>query len=79
MSTLTLRLSNDSAHRTLAMRIWTAFRAFLAYRERRLATRSLEAMDDNLLKDIGISRSQIGWAVYSLGSERRLGYERMAD
>jgi uncharacterized protein YjiS (DUF1127 family) len=69
MSTLTLRLSNDGADRTLARRIWAAGRAFRVYREHVLATRSLEAMDNHLLKDIGISRPEIGWAVYGLGAE----------
>jgi uncharacterized protein YjiS (DUF1127 family) len=79
MSTLTLRLPNGSGRKTLAMRVRAAGRAFLARRDHRLAARSLEAMDDTLLKDIGINRAEIGWAVNGLGAVRRFGYERLAD
>jgi uncharacterized protein YjiS (DUF1127 family) len=79
MSTLTLRIPNNSGRTTLVMRVRAAGRAFLAQRQRRLGTCSLEAMDDKLLKDIGISRAEIGWAVYSLRAVRRFGYERVAD
>jgi uncharacterized protein YjiS (DUF1127 family) len=78
MSTLALRLSHDSTYKTFGMRIRSAYRALRAYRERRLGMRSLESMEDHLLKDIGIGRSEIGLAVMGLIPDRRSRYERTA-
>ena len=49
MSTLALRLSDDSTHKTFGMRIRSAYRALHVYRERRLGIRGLESMEDHLL------------------------------
>ena len=79
MSTFIFTLSGESTSQTFAAKFRAAFHAFRAYRERRLATRSLEAMEDYLLKDIGISRAEIGAAISSSAGLRRLAYERVAD
>ena len=39
-------------------RVWAAYRSFHNYRAQRTAIRTLGLLDDALLKDIGISRSQ---------------------
>ncbi|WEX12009.1 DUF1127 domain-containing protein [Chelativorans sp. AA-79] len=44
-------------------RLADAFRSYRARRAYREAARALEAMDDHLLKDIGIARSQIWSAI----------------
>jgi uncharacterized protein YjiS (DUF1127 family) len=75
MSTITLGLSARGAEKTLHGRLRAAYRAFQFYRERRAALLSLGAMDDHILKDIGIDRSEIGSAIYGLRSERRHGHE----
>ncbi|WP_353646897.1 DUF1127 domain-containing protein [Mesorhizobium sp. WSM2239] len=52
-----------------------AYRSFRSYRARRLAERTLAAMEDALLKDIGISRSEIDAVVRGLkpGHEDKAG------
>ncbi|RWP67665.1 MULTISPECIES: DUF1127 domain-containing protein [Mesorhizobium] len=45
-----------------------AYRSFRNYRIHRMAERTLAAMDDAFLRDIGISRSEIGLVVR--GSKR---------
>ena len=79
MSTLTLRPTDDRGRETLVTSLRAAGRAMLARRQHRLATRSLEALDDKLLKDIGFSRAEVGRVVNGLGTVRRFGYERVAD
>ncbi|BCH18202.1 DUF1127 domain-containing protein [Mesorhizobium sp. L-2-11] len=41
-------------------RMRAAYHSFRNYRIHRMAERTLAAMDDALLRDIGISRSEIG-------------------
>jgi uncharacterized protein YjiS (DUF1127 family) len=48
---------------TFTPRMRAAFHAFRDYRVRRSAVWTLAAMDDVLLKDIGIGRSEIDSAV----------------
>ncbi|RWK47207.1 MAG: DUF1127 domain-containing protein [Mesorhizobium sp.] len=52
-----------------------AYHSFRNYRIHRMAERTLAAMDDALLKDIGISRSEIGLVVRGLksGQEDKAG------
>jgi uncharacterized protein YjiS (DUF1127 family) len=56
-------------------RMRAAYRSFRDYRVRRLAERTLAAMEDAHLKDIGISRSEIGAVVHGLrhGHEDKAG------
>jgi uncharacterized protein YjiS (DUF1127 family) len=46
-----------------------AYHSFQDYRARRRAIQTLAAMDEALLKDIGISRSQIHSVVDGLGHD----------
>jgi uncharacterized protein YjiS (DUF1127 family) len=48
----------------LTPRMRAAYHVFWEYRDRRRAIRTLAAMDEALLKDIGISRSEIHPAVH---------------
>ncbi|WP_404927958.1 DUF1127 domain-containing protein [Mesorhizobium sp. ORM16] len=52
-----------------------AYHSFRDYQVRRRAERNLAAMEDALLKDIGISRSEIGLVVRGLrrGQEDKVG------
>ncbi|WP_292207314.1 DUF1127 domain-containing protein [Mesorhizobium sp.] len=52
-----------------------AYRSFRNYRVHRMAERTLAAMDDAFLRDIGISRSEIGLVVRGLkrGQEDKAG------
>ncbi|WP_292396853.1 DUF1127 domain-containing protein [Mesorhizobium sp.] len=56
-------------------RMRAAYHSFRNYRVHRMAERALAAMDDALLKDIGISRSEIGLVVRGLqsGQEDKAG------
>ena len=60
---------------TFTPRMRGAYDAFRDYRARRRAVRTLGEMDDALLKDIGISRSEIGLVVRGLkrGQEDKAG------
>jgi uncharacterized protein YjiS (DUF1127 family) len=55
----------------LTPRMRAAYRTFRDYRARQRAVRTLAAMEDVLLKDIGIGRSEIHSAVHNL----MLGHE----
>ena len=52
-------------------RMRAAYDAFRNYRVHRMAERALSAMDDALLRDIGISRSEIGSVVRGLEPQPR--------
>jgi len=56
----------EFAMSTFTPRMRAAYRSFCDYRTRRRAVRVLGAMEDGLLKDIGISRSEIHCAVHNL-------------
>ena len=56
----------EFAMSTLTPRMRAAYRSFCDYRTRRRAVRVLGAMEDGLLKDIGIGRSEIHFAVQNL-------------
>jgi uncharacterized protein YjiS (DUF1127 family) len=47
-----------------------AWRAYARWRERREAVRELHALDDRSLRDIGVSRSEIEWVVWSQQAAR---------
>ena len=46
------------------------WRAYARWRERRAAVRELHALDDRMLRDLGISRSEIEWVVWSQEASR---------
>ena len=46
-----------------------AWSAFIAWRNRRIAIRELQAMPDSLLRDIGIERGQIRAVVFGGGAQ----------
>jgi uncharacterized protein YjiS (DUF1127 family) len=50
-----------------ARRLWVAYRN---YRRRRGAVLMMQALDDRTLKDIGLTRSEIEWAVSGRSSDR---------
>ncbi|WP_353824302.1 DUF1127 domain-containing protein [Mesorhizobium sp.] len=63
------RCSRGANQWSVAMSIMrAAYRSFRNYRIHRMAERTLAAMDDAFLRDIGISRSEIGLVVR--GSKR---------
>jgi uncharacterized protein YjiS (DUF1127 family) len=47
-----------------AAQAWAAFRAFQLRRQYRHAAHILDRLDDNMLKDMGISRDEIHGVVY---------------
>jgi uncharacterized protein YjiS (DUF1127 family) len=47
-----------------------AWGAYARWRERRVAVQELHALDDRTLRDIGISRSEIDWVVWSQEAAR---------
>lgn len=66
MSLLTMELRASGRSSRLISKIAAAYRSFRTDRDRRIAYRTLSAMEDHLLKDIGISRSEISAVVYGL-------------
>ncbi len=42
----------------------SCWQAYVRWRDRRVALHHLALLDDRMLKDIGISRSEIEWALY---------------
>ena len=60
----------DSIVATLAQRAARRFRALRTWHEARIAARLLQAMSDEDLKDLGISRGEIEFAVRKGESER---------
>jgi uncharacterized protein YjiS (DUF1127 family) len=51
----------------------SAVRSILAYRARKVAEAQLRALDDRMLKDIGLDRSEIPSALTDVSAERRNG------
>ncbi|RUM95307.1 DUF1127 domain-containing protein [Pseudaminobacter arsenicus] len=70
MSILTLEFRAVRRSSVLTGKILAAYRAFQANRARHIASRTLSAMEDHTLKDIGISRSEIPMVVYGLRAAR---------
>jgi uncharacterized protein YjiS (DUF1127 family) len=62
-------------HSSLAARIQTAFKAYVVRRKRYRAERSLQALSDYMLKDMGITRLEIPTAVEGLLMNRERGHE----
>ena len=54
-----------TAARAVAATAGKWWRAYALRRERNAAVRELHALDDRTLRDIGISRSEIDWVVWS--------------
>lgn len=54
----------------MASRLWAACKAFQRGRAHRNAARILDRLDDKLLKDMGISRCEIGSVVYGRSTEQ---------
>jgi uncharacterized protein YjiS (DUF1127 family) len=52
---------------TTARKWW---RAYAPWRERKAAVRELRALDDRMLRDIGVNRSEIEWVVYGQDATR---------
>ena len=52
------------------LRLWHAYRA---HRERRAAKAQLMALDDHMLKDIGLDRSEIDSVLLDTSQDRRRG------
>ncbi|GLS29132.1 Uncharacterized conserved protein YjiS, DUF1127 family [Mesorhizobium albiziae] len=63
MSISTLNVPVESTGRICLTRLGQIWRAYRSARDRHNGVRALEAMNDELLKDIGITRSQILSAV----------------
>jgi uncharacterized protein YjiS (DUF1127 family) len=63
MSISTLTVSVETTGGTFLTRLGQAWHAYRSARDRHNGVRALEAMNDELLKDIGITRSQILSAV----------------
>ncbi|UCH74280.1 MAG: DUF1127 domain-containing protein [Rhodospirillales bacterium] len=53
-----------------AQYVWTAF---IAYRAYKIARARLMALDDRMLRDIGLNRSEIGSVLLDRAGERRNG------
>lgn len=60
-----------SAATGLAMKV---IAGYVRYRSFRMAERELRALDDRMLNDIGIDRSEITSALINAASERRNGW-----
>jgi|GEM_PF-1930609 len=68
------RTAPTLAARALAL-LGRAWRAFVAWRMRRLTIEILRALDDRTLADIGISRQEIESLVLGRPGERMRGYD----
>lgn len=53
--------------------IWTAVAEFIRYRAFRAAEKKRHSLDDRMLKDIGLGRSEIRSALLNAGQERLNG------
>lgn len=78
MPSMALLFTPQARGKTLAEKMRAAFRAFRDRREQRLAARHLAQLDDHLLKDIGIGRSEINYMVYSLQTKGSCHHDGMA-
>lgn len=75
MSTLTSELSTRGAGSALLESLTAIWRAYRKSGTRRVAIRSLESLDDYMLKDMGITRSEIRSVVQGPQGERRLRHD----
>jgi uncharacterized protein YjiS (DUF1127 family) len=75
MSTISMRSPTSSREWSLLGKIWATCKTYRVRRENYIATRTLEGLDDHMLKDMGISRSEIHSRVYdpSMDEMRRRG------
>jgi uncharacterized protein YjiS (DUF1127 family) len=51
--------------------VFSCWQGYVRWRDRRAALHHLAELDDHMLKDIGISRSEIEWALYHGRSLKR--------
>jgi len=75
MSMTTSELTVRGAGYALLNSMTAAWRAHRRNRVRRVAILDLEGLDDHMLKDMGIARSEIGSVVHGSRSERRLSHD----
>jgi len=66
----TLAASNAPARQGLKAWLKTIAESYRRSMERRSAVAALRSLDDRLLKDIGIDRSEITSVVYDCGADR---------
>lgn len=71
MSTISVRCPVSGRERSLAGKMWAAYKAYLVRREHYLAARALGGLSDYMLKDMGIARSEIHALVYSRSVDQR--------
>jgi len=72
---ITLLLSPDNREMSLIERMRVAYHAFLAHRSQQRTVRDLSSLEDHLLKDIGITRSEIMSIAYGSPNERMRSHE----
>ncbi|QOF74630.1 DUF1127 domain-containing protein (plasmid) [Aminobacter sp. SR38] len=75
MTTLTIRSPAAGLVSSLVSRIAAAHRAFWLHRAHRRAVWNLGELDDYLLKDIGVARSEIQSLVSDPSGDRKRGHE----
>ncbi|MEI5677772.1 MULTISPECIES: DUF1127 domain-containing protein [unclassified Mesorhizobium] len=75
MFAITLLLSPDNRDMSLIERVRIAYDAFRANRSQRRTVRDLSKLDDYMLKDIGITRSEIMSIAYDSSTERMRGHD----
>ncbi len=72
-------LVNESVRAGFSARLTASltglFHTYRRHQERRAGVKALEGMDDYLLQDLGISRSEIFAVVHGLHGSRRRGHD----
>ncbi len=76
---ITLLLSPDNRDMSLMERVRIAYNAFRAGQSQRRTVRDLSKLDDYMLKDIGITRSEIMSIAYGSPKERMRDHENRTD
>ena len=61
----------NPAPRSLARRVWSHIEDFLVYRILKSAEAELHALDDRMLKDMGLHRNEIGSVLSELADDCR--------
>ena len=75
MSTLSMRSTSSTRAWSLVGKIWAGYKAFIVRRQHQLAARALSGLSDQMLKDMGIARSEIHALVRSQADDQRCGDE----